>query len=167
MELGRVLCVDPGLGGTGLAFWSSLSGSTRASLEPLATQVLKGPASGKYTWVYRAKEISFDFRISLIALKPQKVVFEVPGLWAGSAKSMASATRGDLFKEAMLVGMLMHAALELEGCDIYTVTPLEWKGQLSKQAVDNRIVRALGRRRTFPNHVSDAVGMGLAAVQKL
>ncbi|GAG23731.1 unnamed protein product, partial [marine sediment metagenome] len=52
----------------------------------------------------------------------------------------------------------VHAALP--GSDVVYFTANEWKEQLTKGAVDKRIKRAIGE--VYPEHVSDAVGMGLA-----
>ena len=77
---------------------------------------------------------------------------------------MASASRVDLFKLTILTGVLADVAYT-DGAEVVLVKPGEWKGQLSKESAGRRIKRAFGKR--WPNHVEDAVGIGLAVQGRL
>lgn len=149
----HVLTVDPGLGGTGLAFWPTLSRCSRARL-PAWTRVVN---AGRMSWQERAFEIAEHVRN--LSVSAGIVFIEIPRLWTGSKTSRASASRGDLTKLSVLAGAILHA-MRLTPREIVTAFPSDWKGQLPKPAVDARIQRALGRQ--YPDHAADAVGMGLA-----
>jgi len=84
-------------------------------------------------------------------------------VYLGSEKGYASSQSGDLIKLCQLTGMLI-GALALNGIELNSlnlITPTEWKGQLPKEEVDRRIKRILKRKTKYPDHVSDAVGIGL------
>jgi len=153
----NVLTVDPGLGGTGLACWASLSHGQVEPQEPQSTEIIRGGRTG--SWEYRVEHIWHIFTRSLLLTQPRFVVLESQALWTGSASSMASAGRGDLFKLAYLTGGLWTIAIGRDA-EVVLVSPNQWKGQLPKSAIHKRIKRALGAR--YPEHVADAVGMGLA-----
>jgi hypothetical protein len=89
---------------------------------------------------------------------------EWPGIFSGDATSQAAAAKGDLFKLAALFGCLSSRLDQLD-CLAIPLPVARWKGQMPKDAVRRRIARAYGLKRAerFPDHVEDAVGMGLAA----
>jgi hypothetical protein len=162
-----VLCVDPGLDGTGLAWWRTLVARRGPARPPSWTAVIRSTAGG--SWEDRAEEITGKalWRLGKALRADDRaalVVIETPRLWGGSATSYASAAKGDLFKLAFLAGSLAHALRRkpLEAGALDAITPGQWKGQLSKKLVDARIRRALGPGARYPNHAADAVGMGLA-----
>lgn len=160
LHLPRAVCVDPGLGGTGLAFWKVLAkpqiGRPPA---PIDTAVLR--ATGKKEWTERVADIGDNFWVVIKEWKVLSCVFEFQSLWTDSATSMASAADGDLFKLTYLTGYLARVFQEFTGHSntSYLVKPGEWKGQLSKGAIDRRIKRAIGMQ--YGNHIADAVGIGL------
>jgi hypothetical protein len=167
--LDSVLFVDPGLGGTGWAFWSQLSTKPKKNHEshPASTGVLKIP-KGEWegSWIAHAAGVAASFAGLLAAMRPQIVVLEQPGLWSGNATSHASAATGkegetgDLFKLAYLVGQLALLTKQCTGVLPILVQPYEWKGQLSKDLVFERLA-AMGIEAK--DHEADAVGMGMAA----
>lgn len=149
-----VLCIDPGIGGTGLAYFQKGD-------EPTYTETLKSQSK---TWTTVALNITYSLRGVIGGdcpdITPLYVVIEWPSLWSGSAKSYSAGIKGDLFKLTSLIGMLIHECGAYHYSDGLILLPVaDWKGQLSKKAVDARIKRVLGKK--YPNHVSDAVGMGL------
>jgi hypothetical protein len=78
---------------------------------------------------------------------------------------MAALDSGDLWSLAYLVGGYTATALSA-GCVVTIVTASEWKGQLNKKAVAERVELCNGVK--YPNdHVTDAVGIGLAVVNLL
>lgn len=107
--------------------------------------------------------ITRQFELDVIdVVLPTLVVIEYPEVWSASAKSMASATSGDLLKLASLIGCLGLTARR--EADVLFITPARWKGQLSKEAVERRIKQVAKLDRLYyRNHVCDAVGMGYAA----
>jgi Holliday junction resolvasome RuvABC endonuclease subunit len=155
--------VDPGTGGTGWAIFD-FSEETRP-LPPEKYGAISPPKKLK-TWRARFDYVTTAFADEVLFDEgPDRLVLEWPEIWGYSARSRASAGRGDLTKLAALCGAFQLAARQNSASATLLVTPRAWKGELSKRAVDSRIRRALGER--YPNHVSDAVGMGLAAQGEL
>jgi len=144
--------VDPGIGGTGVAQFIS---SEEAPIETVSIVSRRKGWRAKVDGIVEAFMSMLDEDLE----SPTCVVFEFQELWSGSSTSMAAGSKGDLFKLTFLTGRLAQVAYDA-GAEVVLVKPGEWKGQLSKKAVDRRIDRALGL--AFGNHVSDAVGMGLA-----
>ena len=156
----NVMFVDPGLGGTGWAYWDHLVRQPEVlptATRPDAVGVIK--ASRAATWLGRAQKIADGFTYDMDPYHPEIIVFEFQQLWTDSSTSMAAGARGDLFKLSFLTGMLAAISQEVAEAEIVLVTPSQWKGQLSKVAVRRRIKRALGKR--YKDHIEDAVGMGL------
>lgn len=155
----QILFVDPGLVGTGWAYYPELSSDP---MKPSAPHKHGSDPGATYKdWTIRASSLCMWWRGIVRALQPATVIFEWPGLWASSAKSQASASKGDLFKLAYLIGG-MADGLHVDGIKSILVSPQEWKGQLDSDVVALRIERQWGI--TTPNdHESDAIGMGMAA----
>lgn len=166
----EALFVDPGLGGTGWAFFEAISTKAEKGREirPSASGVLKvpKPAIEGGSWLHHSAAVAAAFQGLLAAYHPRLVVLEQPGVWSGSAKSYASAATGtdgetgDLFKLSYLVGQLGWATKLVLGIFPVLVMPYEWKGQLSKELVKERL-EAYGIEAR--EHEADAVGMGMAA----
>lgn len=155
----EVIFVDPGTGGTGWATFDFGGRQGDDAFAPLARGVIK-PTRRYKTWRARFKYIATEFYEVLFEYRPERMVLEWPEFWPRSRKSLAAAKRGDLVKLAALCGALELAAIQSSCDDSLFITPREWKGGLSKPSVDLRIARAIYRR--YPEHISDAVGMGLA-----
>lgn len=157
-----VMFIDPGTVGTGMAFWEDISTQPRAtsgcSKKPDFTDAWV--PKKKLPWRERAGVVIESFVAACRDNRPEIAVIEFPVIW-GSPRSIQAAVRGDLMKLIYLVGRLEERAkAESRGCTVVDFTPNEWKQQLSKDAVDLRIKRVLGEE--YPEHTSDAVGMGLA-----
>ncbi len=82
------------------------------------------------------------------------VVLEVPQYW-GVAGFM-SRESGALFKLTFLCGMLYGLG------KVHTVNPTEWKGQIPKHVVGNRLQRVYKdiNFETLDHNVGDAIGIG-------
>lgn len=154
-----VLFVDPGLGGTGLAHWKEFQTKPRAPVEPTGHAVLRAK---KVLWQSAVDDYVLQFRGYIIGWKPQTVVIEWPEVWSDSGKSMASATKGDLGKLYFLIGGFAEACRRLVPCEPLLIAPREWKGQLPKEVVLDRVEKRLGFRPR--DHEGDAIGMGMAAM---
>lgn len=162
----RVICIDPGLdknGGTGCAFWPFLKHKTAISAATVPRKVILIQSKTK-DWLERTGSIANQFQAFIKDMRADHVVIEGQELWGGSAKSHASASTGALFKLTILTGRLIQIASDA-GAITEILQPSKWKGQLSKEAVDERIKRELNK--SYPNHISDAVGMGLHLQGKL
>jgi len=150
------LFIDPGLGGTGLAYFYPVTGM------PLRTFAR---ASGKGEWLTRVFEQTewYSYVLCDLATLPTQIVIEYPKMFGGSASSYASVQRGDIGKLTMLCGALAQLShtLNRRTPRITLVHPDVWKGQLPKNVVLRRIKAYWGL--DCPDHIGDAVGMGLAA----
>jgi hypothetical protein len=152
----NVICLDPGLEGTGFAYFHNLYGkATKTSLQkPRDSGVWR---AGKYEWKTKAVLLWKQFNYYCSHHHVEKLVMEFPELWLVNSKSVASATTGDLFKLAYLIGGFANNFLDAK---VFLLAPKEWKGQLPKQIIHNRLTD-LG----FPplrEHEADAVGIGIA-----
>jgi len=165
--LERVICVDPGLGGTGWALFESISTGDKKLEAPVLTGVIEAPRNEK--WDNRVWSVCSSFGGVLASAMTANVVIEFPVLFSGHAKSQSSAARGDLFKLTYLVGGIAQVARQATGNLPILITPSEWKGQLPKDVVIARIKKAYGKKADefTKDHEADAVGMGLALQGRL
>ena len=152
--------IDPGLGGTGWAYFSSHSCCSETPELPNAYGVLRGHA--KETWIQQSNTIRHAFSFLLEKYTARQCVIEFPCLWSGSGLSQASASRGDLFKLAYLCGSLA-AMCGIRGVRVELPSPQDWKGQLPKDVVIKRILRFFPEGTIIKDHEADAIGMGIAA----
>ena len=158
-----VVCIDPGVGGTGLAFWSSWPHADAPAWAPDATEVVR-PTYPRAPWLDRAFSCGERVGIFISRCNATHIIVEDQAVWT-SAVGAASAGRGDVIRLAQLAGLILAHARIYGSLRTYLLPPREWKGQLPKAAVAARIRRALGR--AYPDHAADAVGMGLYLQGKL
>ncbi len=151
----RILTVDPGLGGTGWAYWDNFSSKVKPFIPPSNWGILN---CDKGSWQERSIKIAYQFRSVLIETGANYIIIEMPELWQ-TGKSMASATSGDLHKLIYLIGQLSIFSHNMHGAP-RLILPREWKGQLDKPTVIHRIKKLLGLN--INSHAADAVGMGLS-----
>lgn len=151
-------CVDPGLTGTGWAVFH------KADFEPVSWGVIVAKGNSK-EWVERVRGIGAQFKQVIQNAKAAHVILEWQELFR-SGVSMASATKGDLFKLSVLTGALTAISWEYTGRTPELKKPMEWKGQLPKEIVEKRVIQHYQNRGlpapAIPNHAMDAVGMGFA-----
>lgn len=160
----RLVTIDPGLGGTGWALWTS-----RAM--PDAVGVVRDVTKDE-SLANRCAELSGKLLVALehenrLVHRPDTYVFlEMPQHMA-NVKGIA-AQAGSVYKLTFLVGYL---AARFCKCQVVVVTPGEWKGQLPKDVVQRRVTRILGwdtvEDLNIQSHAWDAVGLGLWAMGRL
>ncbi len=159
-----IMTIDPGLGGTGWAYWDELSRPNKA-IAPDKAGVIPPQHGDVYQRIYRiALLVSEEVKRRGV----DRLVIEAQELWTSDETSMAATSSGRLFNLVMLVGGIITESLRckrLNSTNICLVRPTTWKGQLSKRAIDNRIKRAIGKK--YPDHIADAVGIGLDIQDKL
>ena len=90
-----------------------------------------------------------------------RVIIENVELWGGSEISYASASSGDLFKLAFVVGCLIHD-FRRQGCIVYIVSPKKWKGQLNYEKL-RFILKERFKIETKNDHTASAIVIGLWA----
>ena len=121
---------------------------------------------GKYMlWSIRSQAILLSWK-NLVRmqtdpncfLKNKKLTFylEKPQFF-DSHKGITTARSESLFKLIYMYSCTHYIARSM-GFEVIEL-PVQWKGQMNKYMVDARIDRILGKK--YPEHVSDAVGMGL------
>ena len=147
-----IMAVDPGLSGTGWAIWDECRPG------PRITGIIPAPQGGLEK---RAELIAYDLRKIIKTYWADTVYCEYPAFFTGSTKSYASTASGDLGKLFYLIGVI--GGITASVCDFQLVHVRDWKGQLSKEAVEHRILKIIGRKgcKKFKSHVWDAVGIGL------
>jgi hypothetical protein len=151
----RSLFVDPGLGGTGWAYFPTMPGAPKKW--GVLNERIKADSGD---WYSRAFRLAEKFERVLDEFEPNVVVLEMGELWAGSEVSVTSGKRGDLLKLVFLIGVLSEVCHKND-YRVVLVTPNEWKGNLPKEVVAARCEAQFGF--TVGNHEQDAIGMGLSA----
>ncbi len=150
--------VDPGLGGTGLAFWSNRTWSEK--VPPLEIKNLY--AEGHTLWTDSANSLVKKFKAEIEARTVTRVYIEWPKFFSGSVKGWTATTQGDIFKLSYLIGMFAEVCRQL-GIEVILVPVNDWKGQLPKRVVEQRIrAKIPGVLALRPTtHSWDAIGIGL------
>ncbi len=167
MLIDNVLFIDPGLGGTGWAFFERIDTYAGKGKQKTKGFLYESPANsgvyfGKGAALGKTREICAWFDGLCGSLDPALVVIEWPEFWVSSAKSHAATAQGDLFKLVYLIGGMGEVIRKRGIGNPILVTPRKWKGQLSKGIVVKRIASRMGYIN-MEDHEEDAVGMGLAA----
>lgn len=159
-----LLAIDPGLQGTGLAFWSA--NKTRPSWVKVIRPNRPGLAS-VYTWIDRARSLAeqigaIELDMIIATGKEVRIVCELMEMHQSARAQMMWKT-GDLQRTLVLIGMIARTDRSVE-----LVKPSEWKGQLSKAIVERRLREKIGNkacdRLGIESHAWDAVGIGLWAL---
>ncbi|TXH19723.1 MAG: hypothetical protein E6R03_00140 [Hyphomicrobiaceae bacterium] len=150
----NVVAVDPGLNFCGVAWF--MDGGT----VPTRVEVVK-PTRGKDLG-HRMAQVA-EAVGSKGANFSDHLVIEMPAFQSGATREMGWKT-GDLQKLTLLVGYLCAH----DWGRVTLVTPFEWKGQLPKTVVMERIKRRLGAGECLRLGIErdgwDAVGIGLYAL---
>jgi hypothetical protein len=166
----HLIAIDPGLGGTGWALWSTRHQKPWGT--PMEVGIVRDTAKDE-SLAIRCEELSEKIRDSLNAATGHWNVgwhhnrtylyLEMPQHMT-NVKGIA-AQAGAVYKLTFLVGYLAKA---FHQCTVHVVTPNEWKGQLQKDVVIRRIQRTLTPERCddlgIKTHAWDAVGIGLWAM---
>lgn len=157
-KLNHVLTVDPGWS-TGLAYWVGDN-------LPI-TDIIKEPTKRKKIKIepLRLKFMFNKFEAYIKANEPSEVIIEGVELWTSSVRSMASASRGDTFALAYMVGGYMSICMDWD-IQVTLVYPRgdkkkgkeAWKGQMNADMIDKRIKRI--NQLKYPEHIREAVGIG-------
>ena len=166
VKVENVLFIDPGIGGTGWAFWRELDTNaiTPTAHDESGVIICKSIPRDKSreTWNTKVREICAQMAGVMNVLQADIIVLEFPVLWA-SGKSQTACSRGDLFKLAYLIGGIGEVGRQQTIVKPVLVTVLEWKGQLPKNLVIARYRQKTRFAGRIGNHEGDAMGMGLSA----
>ena len=159
-----VVFIDPGLGGSGWAAWSTISNCHGPIPEiPYGFGVIHGSRAAD--WKLQCLEIWRLFE-SLYNMHDWKtLVIEYPSLWEGSAVSHAAASgeESNLSKMYFLIGGLTCIWHRNSVASLpILISPQAWKGQLPKSIVIDRIQKYFPPGVQIPDHAGDALGMGFS-----
>ena len=155
----RLIAVDPGLQGTGVAIFKI--GHPR----PLHADVLRSHAGRKADWIDRVESIVEQVYELSVEYNVRHAVCEMMEMHQ-SPRAQMMWKSGDLQRTLFLVGSMHGQLTGSAGVVHFRVTPpSEWKGQLPKSVTINRINRLLGKgvgvELGIQTHAWDAVGIGL------
>ncbi len=139
----KVLTIDPGIAGTGWAYWEKE--------ELISTGIIK--PSSHMPWESKSKFVMVKLKDIMAEKKPHAVYVELPESFGG-ARGMATSGGGSLVKLTLLVGAIMHEFMAIP------VGIRAWKGQLPKHIVEKRVKELLPNCKAT-SHAMDAVGIGL------
>ena len=156
----KVLFVDPGLGGTGFAYFDHIvTGGTK----PEAPKKFDMYSSKITDWEKKSLDVALWFESIFFTLKPNHVILEFPEFWEMSLKSNTAVRGGGLFKLAYLTGTLGMVSFQRTKKEPTLIAPRDWKGQLPKDSVKRRIQLRFPQLEGIRDHETDAIGMGLSA----
>lgn len=162
-RVSQLYAIDPGLGGTGIARWIMWPEHKRPRLKSVA--IIRDRARDD-TLTNRCADLTN--RLPDSPEQSDFVVIEMPQHMTNTKGIAAQA--GAVYKLTFLVGFLA-ARFDMSGATVHVVNPSEWKGQLPKDIVQQRVERILGkstcRELNIRSHAWDAVGIGLWALGRL
>ena len=157
-----MLSIDPGLGGTGWAYWESRK-------HPTSVGIVRDTARDDLL-TERCYELCGKLWKAIPQHDIPTVIIEMPQHMTNRAGIAAQA--GSVYKLAFLVGTIsLYWRMGTSRATVHAIQPGEWKGQLPKDVVKRRIEQRLGRatcrRLNIRSHAYDAVGIGLWALGRL
>lgn len=147
----KFITCDPGTKGTAYALWNE------DSIHPKEIKLYSGTSQN---WQFNRQMILFNsdsFFYYCVQNGYAKLYIEKPQFME-SFKGITAARTDALFKLIAVYGGIIAFA-EKHGISVNDVEIPKWKGQLDKDKVYARLERKLGKK--FPDHVADAVGIGL------
>lgn len=160
-----LLSVDPGINSTGWAYWIHRSNGIEQS--PYRVGLVRSKRTG--SWWEHAKtqvwELESIVQSHSIPMREVDFVCEMPQSMMGSHGGMVSLQTNSIQKLSAMVGMFAYWAWCQEVLSVQLVHPREWKGQLPKAVVCQRIRKTLGSHhcKFYKADIWDAVGIGLHA----
>lgn len=153
-----LVAIDPGIE-TGVAVWAQ-----QLDVMPLATATFMSSCKS-WSWFLNARAVTLRLTTWLQQYQFQNNALgfiEEPAFFDTSSGHMV-ARRGDFCKLAMIAGWEIATLLQL-GITPRLVGIQNWKGQLPKSVVKDRIQEILGDPDLkISEHEWDAIGIGLAA----
>lgn len=160
---GPVIAVDTGLNGMGWAVWRSPAGicpPDRAGVVEVPSARMRDDWPLRATWTIA----EFMGAVATSFTREATQVVEWPEFRSGDEVGIAAASRDSLSQLAFMVGMHKRIA-DCFGATTILAPVSEWKGQMPKRVVEQRIARAVGLRAAdgsrIESHAVDATGIGL------
>lgn len=150
-----MITVDPGIVGTGVAFWGINNVLRR-------TEIIKPKGKGikRFDYLFRAMGDFIEYAIFDEFMEEGPIYCEEP-TFMESYKGKVAARKGDLLTLNLSAAMIMAAAFHYN-VQFELVPISKWKGTLPKEVVFERIRKIMGDKVTnVKSHALDAVGIGL------
>jgi Holliday junction resolvasome RuvABC endonuclease subunit len=144
------MAIDPGHGGTGYVIW-------KMSWQYVTCGIIA--PSKSMDWETRGKIIAERMKYIRDFYRIKEIYMEYPAYFSSVGGEMV-AKRGDLAKLLWLVG-LIHGMVHPTHVELVRVT--DWKGQLPKAVVEERLRKLLGKSypKDCKSHSVDALGIGM------
>lgn len=139
--------LDPSINFCGYALFDKKKLTEHELLEP-------GKLGCKSSEFYDKSMAMYEYvleQVTCIGEKDVTIVLELPSYF-GSAGYMARES-GSIFKLTFLCGMIYS----IGGVVLYT--PQEWKGQMPKKVVANRLVKTYSVIKGMNHNIVDAIGL--------
>jgi hypothetical protein len=169
-----ILSIDPGVSGTGICVWDSATWGKKFQVKQGLSfsnhysnpiHVENFMPHGYDNWVITCEKFHEKLHTIINRYMVRRVFCEFPQYFA-SSKGHAATGKGDIYKLSCLVGVFAGCVWEYGG-EFNCILVNEWKGQLSKDAVIQRIgvrLPTLGSSGMhIESHSYDAIGIGLFA----
>lgn len=163
------IAVDPGISGTGVAIFQIKPQLVKPigafNVYPSALPIQE---KHKITWMHNASSCFSHFKTEVSSWMEKKGLYlgiievvwcEVPTVF-DSAISLAAAKTDSITKMAFFCGLIAAHTWSRLGGTFCPVEVLEWKGQLPKKIVADRIEKIIGPH-PYKSHAIDAIGIGL------
>ncbi len=158
--MSSIMCIDPGVAGTGVSIWptKSFSSSEKDRHLPLFHRSfkLKSPLAFYHYFL----ELTEEYGVERVYIENAHYH------GTGSAKGQMTAQKGDLVVLAKYIGGLL-ATFQLNGIEAQTIDVTTWKGQLPKTVVMRRIQgiwpecpSKVNKKGEPTGHDWDAIGIG-------
>lgn len=159
----QLLAIDPAIGSLGWAYWAGRRLDTDCA--PLLTGLVRCKDQGEW-WQrahYQTEKLIGELQLAGIDLHNVKhVICEMPIFFSGTGGGVAAVETGSLQKLCVHIGTLAQA-FQQRGIEFELVTVREWKGQLPKEVVIQRLKKMIPRPywRQYEADIWDAIGIGL------
>lgn len=154
------MTIDPGVEGTGIALWKAEDWAEITYPEYITTYT----APRAWPWVNRVLAISHDVTALTREYKIANTYIEMPEFF-DTAFGEAVAKNGSLPKLCVITGAILGSLYYTSG-NVLTVNPSKWKGQVSKEITEERLLRKLPELKKrwkykLSSHAIDAVALGI------
>lgn len=155
MVVNHVIGIDPGTRATGIAL---ISKDTIDDYE-----LIRGKSND---WKENSKNIVQEIhRFIKCHWGIEMIVLEIPEHWGGDAKGFAARESGAILKLSMFAG-IVYGSLLFSNKDVVLCSPREWKGQLPKVVVANRLHKIYNFPKDLNHNIVDAIGIAHSYMNK-
>lgn len=150
-----ILAIDPSVNNVGLARYNTDTKKLRTWLHHPSRKLIG--ASKTQSMVHLGNSILRFILVEFLqGEKIDELVIEYPQ-WQGSTKGLIAMQKGYTLDLAFLTGVLA-TGFRLASCNVYTPTPMEWKGNIPKKATEKRVEKKFGSLQ-ISEHEYDAIGL--------